>query len=164
MVDRRLSMRISTIVVALVAAAIVAVGRSASEPAAPAKILSPGVADIMIATQVRHAKLWLAGAVRNWELAEYQIDELKEGLEDIVKYYPVYKEIPVGAMIEETVMKPIAEVEAAVKARDRARFAAAYDRLTAACNACHVSSNRPFIVMRRPSGSAFPSQLFVPRR
>ena len=52
----------------------------------------------------------------------------------------------------------------AIKAKDRTRFAAAYDRLTAACNTCHQSANRPFIVIQRPSSSAFPNQSFAPRR
>ncbi len=138
-------------------------GDAGAESAAT-KVYSPGVADIMIATQVRHAKLWLAGDARNWELADYQIDELKEGLEDIVKYFPVYKDMPVGQMIEATAMAPISEVEAAVKARDRAKFIGAFDKLTAACNTCHQSSNRPFIVIQRPTGSAFPNQSFAPKK
>ena len=54
----------------------------------------------MMATQSHHAKLWLAGNARNWELAEYQVDELKEGLEDAAKHIPDYKGVPVGSMIE----------------------------------------------------------------
>jgi hypothetical protein len=67
-------------------------------------------------------------------------------------------------MIEATIMAPIAEVEAAVKARDRAKFVSAFDKLTAACNTCHESSNRPFIVVQRPTGSAFPNQSFAPKK
>jgi hypothetical protein len=125
---------------------------------------APGLADIMIMTQIRHAKLWLAGDVGNWDLADYEIDELKEGLEDVVKYFPKYKDIPVGQMIEATIMAPIGEVESAIKARDRARFVAAYNNLTGACNTCHQSANRPFIVIQRPTGSAFPNQSFAPKR
>jgi hypothetical protein len=146
--------------------ALAAIGTSArisAQTPAP-KAYSPGVADIMIATQVRHAKLWLAGDARNWPLAEYQIDELKEGLEDIEKYFPVYKDMPVGQMIEATMMAPIAEVEAAIKTQDRTRFATTFDKLTAACNTCHQSSNRPFIVVQRPTGSAFPNQSFAPKK
>jgi hypothetical protein len=125
---------------------------------------APGLAEIMIMTQIRHAKLWLAGDLRNWDLADYQIDELKEGLEDVVKYFPSYKDIPVGQMIEATITTPIGEVESAIKARDRARFVAAYDKLTAACNTCHQSANRPFIVIQRPTASAFPNQSFAPKQ
>jgi hypothetical protein len=42
--------------------------------------------------------------------------------------------------------------------------AVAYNNLTAACNTCHQSANRPFIVIQRPTGSAFPNQSFAPKR
>ena len=96
------------------------------------------------------AKLWLAGDVRNWDMADYQIDELKEGLEDVVKHFPVYKEMPVGQMIGTTIMTPIAEVEKAIKARDRGKFVSTFDKLTDTCNTCHQSANRAFIVVRAP--------------
>jgi hypothetical protein len=134
------------------------------EPAAPPVTYSPGLADIMIATQIRHAKLWLAGEARNWALADYEIDELKEGLEDVVQYFPVYKDMPVGTMVEATIMSPIEEVEKAIKARDPAKFVDTFDQLTAACNNCHQAANRAFIVIQRPSSSTYPNQSFAPRR
>jgi hypothetical protein len=67
-------------------------------------------------------------------------------------------------MIEAATMPPIGDIEAAVKARDSAKFVAAFDRLTAACNACHEAANRGFVVIQRPSTSAFPNQSFAPRR
>jgi hypothetical protein len=97
-------------------------------------------------------------------LADYQLDELKEGLEDVIKYFPVYREIPVGRMIESTAMPAIADVESAIKARDRTKFVSAYDNLTGACNTCHQSANRPFIVIQRPATSPFPNQVFAPKR
>jgi len=152
---------IAALLLALAAAADDARAQSADASKGP---YAPGLADIMIMTQIRHAKLWLAGDVGNWDLADYEIDELKEGLEDVVKYFPKYKDIPVGQMIEGTIMAPIGEVEGAIKARDRARFVAAYINLAAACNTCHQSANRPFIVIQRPTGSAFPNQSFAPKR
>jgi len=149
-------------------------GLSAQEPTgdtAPSKGLeaakeahSPGLVEIMMATQSHHAKLWLAGNARNWDLADYQIDELKEGLEDAAKDIPDYKGVPVGRMIDDLMMPPIAEIESAIKARDGAKFAAAFDKLTAACNACHQGSNRGFIVIQRPAASSFPNQSFAPKR
>jgi hypothetical protein len=144
-------------------AAFEAGGESAGPTPGP---YSPGIAEIMIMTQIRHAKLWLAGDARNWALADYEIDEMKEGLEDVVQYFPVYKDMPVGKMIEATIMSPIEEVEKAIKARDRAGFVAAFDKLTAACNSCHQAANRAFIVIQRPSTSTstFPNQSFAPKR
>src|SRR6187549_2623225 len=98
----------------------------------PHPAYKPELIEFMTFTQIRHAKLWLAGNVGNWELADYEIDELKEGLEDVAKYVPTYKDMPVGKLIESTTMKPIAEVEQAIKARDRSKFASAFDKLSQA--------------------------------
>ena len=135
------------------------------QPATPAKpAFTPGLGEFMTFTQIRHAKLWLAGTASNWDLADYEIDELKEGLEDVVKYVPTYKDMPVGPMIESTIMTPISEVEQAIKARDRNKFTTAFDKLTQACNTCHRSANRAFIVIQRPASSAFPNQSFAAPR
>ena len=124
----------------------------------------PGLAEFMTFAQIRHAKLWLAGAAGNWELADYQIDELKEGLEDTAKLVPTYKNMPIGKMMESIMDAPIADVEKVIKAKDRTKFAVAFDRLTVACNACHQATNRGFIVIQRPSNSAFPNQSFAAPR
>ncbi len=143
-------------------AAALSAGLAAGEPAKEQH--GAGLVEIMMATQSHHAKLWYAGNARNWDLADYQIDELKEGLEDAAKQIPDYKGVPIGSMIENLMMPPIAEVESAIKAQDRAKFVAAYDKLTAACNACHNGSKRGFVVIQRPAGAAFPNQAFAPKR
>jgi hypothetical protein len=130
----------------------------------PAKPYEPGLVEFMMYVQIHHTKLWLAGSARNWDLADYQVDELKELLEDIAKSIPVYKEVPVGKMIEATAMAPIGDIEAAIKARDGKAFASAFDKLTAACNSCHEAANRGFIVVQRPTTSPFPNQSFAPRK
>ena len=150
------------IAVATGLAAVLAAGLAAGEPAKEAH--GPGLIDFMMTTQHHHAKLWYAGNARNWDLADYQADELKEVLEDAAKAIPDYKGIPVGSMIGNLAMPPIAEIESAIKNRDRAKFVAAYDKLTAACNTCHQGSKREFIVIQRPVGQAFPNQSFAPRR
>ncbi len=32
----------------------------------------------MGATQIRHAKLWLVGKAKNWELANYELNEIAD--------------------------------------------------------------------------------------
>jgi hypothetical protein len=137
-----------------------ATNNATSQPAQP---YMPSLVEFMINVQSHHAKLWLASVARNWDLADYQVDELKELLEDIAKRVPDYKGTPVGKMIESITMPPIGDIESAIKARDSAKFAAAFDQLTAACNACHEAANRGFIVIRRPATSQFPNQSFAPR-
>jgi hypothetical protein len=140
-------------------AVVSAPGNVMSEPAKP---YEPGLVEFMMLVQSHHAKLWLAGSARNWDLADYQVDELKELLEDIAKRIPVYKDVSVGKMIEATAMAPIGDVEAAIKARDGKAFASAFDKLTAACNSCHEAANRGFITVQRPTTSSFPNQSFAP--
>ena len=130
----------------------------------PAKPYEPGLIEFMLTVQSHHAKLWLAGNASNWDLAEYQADELKELIEDIATRVPVYKDVPVGKMIEASSLPPLGDVEKAIKARDGKAFASAFDKLTAACNACHEASNRGFIVIQRPAAAAFPNQSFAPKR
>jgi hypothetical protein len=50
----------------------------------------PGLGEFMARIQTNHAKLWLAGEARNWELAE------KEVFSDVQDFIPRYKDIPVG--------------------------------------------------------------------
>ena len=133
-------------------------------PAAAKPNFVPGLGEFMTLAQTRHAKLWFAGNAGNWALADYEIDELKEGFEDAITYVPTFKDIPVAKMIKDNIMGPIAEVESAVKTRDRTRFAAAFDKLTAGCNACHQAANHNFIVIQRPQSPAFPNQVFTPAR
>jgi hypothetical protein len=133
-------------------------------PGDPPKAYIPTLADLMLLVQFRHAKLWLAGQASNWELANFAIHEIEEGLEEAGRLHPTYKDAPIGKMIEDTIKAPIEELENAVKARNRTTFDKAYDRLTDACNACHQASNHAFIVIRRPAGSPFPNQSFAPNR
>lgn len=39
-------------------------------------------------TQLRHFKLSFAGKLRNWELAAYELDQIKESFQDAATLYP----------------------------------------------------------------------------
>ena len=47
---------------------------------------SPGLGEFMSGIQVHHAKLWFAGTNENWKLADFEIHEIMEAVEDIQKY------------------------------------------------------------------------------
>jgi len=89
---------------------------------------------------------------------------MEEGFEDMGKLHPTYKDSPIGPMIAGSVKPAIEDVEKAIKANSRRAFTVAYDKLTAACNTCHQSTNLAFIVIQRPAGSPFPNQSFGPAR
>jgi len=76
----------------------------------------PGLGEIMTLQQMRHLKLWFAAQSGNWGLADYELDELKEGFEDITKYYPTKDNVPTGTMAEAVVAKEVADLAKAIEA------------------------------------------------
>jgi hypothetical protein len=122
----------------------------------------PGLGEIMSLQQMRHAKLWLAGAQGNWALADYELDELREGFEDASKLHPTFEGVPVAAMIAALTPAPLEALGKAIKGRGAADFRRSFDSLTAACNACHQAAHRSFIRITRPKGSTFSNQEFGP--
>ena len=117
----------------------------------------PRLGDIMNAVQSRHIKLWFAGKALNWELAAYELRQLKAGL---LEAAVLYEGIPVTNVT--TMTKPVQSISDAIEARDGKRFAKAVGELTDGCNACHQSMGRGFIVMRMPTASPFSNQSFAP--
>ena len=138
-------------------------GHPSHEPAAKETYAS-GLGEIMSLQQMRHLKLWFAGAAKNWALADYELDELKEGFDDLIKFFPTKDDMPVGQMAGSTAVPTLPDLKAAIDARDAAKFAAAFDKLTGACNSCHQASNHGFIVIQRPASSPYSNQSFAPKK
>jgi hypothetical protein len=120
----------------------------------------------MTLQQMRHTKLWLAGQAGNWDLARYEVKELGEGFDDIVKFHPTHEDSSVAPKdaIPRMVTGPVNELRAAVQKRDPTAFEAAYDGLTKACNDCHQATNFGFNVVQRPQTNPYPNQVFAPVR
>ncbi len=139
-----------------------------SHEAAPAptvqKAYIPGIEQFMNVIQAEHTKLWYAGEAGNWPLAAYNLAEIKELMSDLEDLFPTFKSMPFADMLDAVIVGHVAALEKAVDAKDAKAFAAGYDRLTAACNACHQATGNGFLVMRRPSPGAFPDQDFTPKK
>ncbi|MFI3135698.1 MAG: hypothetical protein QX197_02875 [Methylococcaceae bacterium] len=127
---------------------------------------TPGLGEIMSMTSTRHAKLWFAGQGQNWALAEYELEELREGFEDAAKYHPTHKEItqPIPKLIATTMDHSMDEVEKAIKAKNILLFTQHFDAVTAGCNACHQASAFGFNIVTRPTSNAFSNQVFSTAR
>jgi hypothetical protein len=123
---------------------------------------TPGLGEIMSVQQMRHSKLWFAGRARNWALADYELSELKEGFDDVVKFSPTHDGVALTPIVEAIAGKEIADLDTAIKAQDRAAFASGFDKLTAACNACHQATRHAFITIQRPTGLPYTNQNFAP--
>jgi len=122
----------------------------------------PGLGEIMSLQQMRHAKLWLAGSQKNWPLADYELDELREGFDDVQKLHATHDGIPVGAMAKSLTTPPAEALAKAIDVKDAAAFTKSFDQLTEACNSCHRAAKHGFIVITRPATSPFPNQKFTP--
>ena len=108
----------------------------------------------MALQQMRHIKLRFAGRAGNWPLADYEIDELKEGFDEVDQQLG-------GDTVEKAVGARIAALEKAVEAKNRVAFANAFDQLSAGCNSCHLALDGAFIVIRRPTSLPYSNQSFA---
>src|SRR5580704_11964822 len=97
----------------------------------------PGLGEIMTLQQLRHIKLWFAGSAGNWALADYEIGELNEGFEDVDKLLG-------GGTADKMVGAPLKDLQKIIDGKNRAAFPAAFDSLSAGCNACHHALDHAF--------------------
>jgi hypothetical protein len=127
------------------------------DAAQPAEEHMAGLGEIMLLQQARHIKLWFAGSASNWPLADHEIDELKEGFDDVNKQLG-------GDTVENAVGGPMAALEKAIDGKNRAAFGKAFDQLSAGCNGCHHTLNHGFIVIQRPTLQPYTNQVFKPQK
>jgi hypothetical protein len=130
--------------------------------AATAAAYVPGLGEIMSLQQIRHAKLWYAGARGNWALANYELDELREGFDDASRLHPTHENVPVEALLARLTPAPLEALGKAIRGKSPAEFRRSFDGLTAVCNTCHQAANHGFIRIRRPAGPAYGNQEFAP--
>ncbi len=92
----------------------------------------------------RYGELHFAGQDENWELALHQIEEIREVMELSLVRRPKY------AQAAPLLTEPLAAVETAAEAGDLGSFTAAFSRLTAACNTCHLMTDHAFVHVAPP--------------
>jgi len=133
-----------------------------SQQAAGAKPYVPDLGDFMGDSQLRHFKLWFAGRSQNWELALYEIEQIRKSFENAAIYYPKLGDADNAGLIKSEGYAPLDAVRSAVEARSSARFGVEFDKLTRACNQCHRETHFGFIQVQVPTASPFSNQTFVP--
>jgi hypothetical protein len=145
-----------TIIIAAAIAGLAAISACATDA------YVPGLGEMMTLQQMRHTKLWLAGQAGNWDLVTYEVEELGEGFDDVVKYHPTHKDAPVAPKdaIPRMITEPLAQLRSIAAKKDSAGFPPAYDALTNACNNCHKAMDFGFNVVGRPTGNPFTNQIF----
>jgi len=116
----------------------------------------PGFGEFMGNIQVHHAKLWFAGTNSNWALADFEVSEIKETLENLKKYQAARVETKSLPMIE-----PVLEsVAGAIKKQEKNEFKKMFTTLTETCNQCHRAVDYPFNDVKIPDRPPFGNQVF----
>lgn len=112
--------------------------------------------------QQHHAKLYYSGMNENWDLAAYQIDEIKEGLDQATELHEHFKDIK-GSLkdLRHVTDQGVAETEAAIQKKSKTLFLGAYKNLTHSCNQCHQAADHGFIVIQSPVTGMFSNQKFA---
>lgn len=121
------------------------------------KTYKPGLGEFMSGIQVHHAKLWFAGQGKNWKLADFEMGEIREAVEDIQHYCtdrPEIKSLPMLAPTLDTMDK-------AIKQQDEQAFTSAFATLTNTCNGCHHATSHEFNVIKVPDTPPFSNQVFA---
>jgi hypothetical protein len=127
--------------------------------------VQPGVGEIMGVIQQHHAKLFYAGTRENWPLAEYELNEIQENLDEIVQLYPgKFKEaqVPLSELIPTMTKAIIAGVQQAIQQKNEKSFVQSYEALSKSCSSCHTAANDPFIKIQTPAPGMFSDQNFEP--
>jgi|SRR3972149_2661142 len=116
----------------------------------------PGLGEFMLTVQTHHAKLWFAGINENWLLADFEIGEIKETLDNAVKYLPERKETMDIPMI----FPVLDSLQVSVNKKDLKMFSGNYKILTQTCNECHKAIHFEFNVIKTPTSEPVSDQEF----
>ena len=118
----------------------------------------PGFGEFMSSIQVHHAKLWFAGTNNNWELADFEVHEIQESLDDIRQFNTDRPEVKSIGMI----LPSIDSMNNAIKLKDQQLFKSSFIFLTNTCNNCHKATEHTFNIITIPSNPPVSNQSFKP--
>jgi hypothetical protein len=124
----------------------------------------PSLAVVMQLIQLSHFKLWLAGNLRNWPLADYELSQMKATLQDARTLFP---NVP-GADTR-SISQSAEDFREAIRTKDGHKFDAAFKKFTSECNSCHERVGLGFIEIKIPvtsptMTSPLSNQLFAPEQ
>ena len=117
------------------------------------KRTQPELGQQMLMLELRHDRLWWAGEAGNWNLAYYMAGELGEDIQGIVDTNGDAAELQpqkLSEVMPAMLNAPLKNLMEAIGTHDKAKFARAYDDLSAACTGCHRVAGNPMLVIQRP--------------
>jgi len=122
------------------------------------KELAPGLGEYMTTIQLHAGKLWFAAKATNWELAEYELDELKETMETAKALNAEKNGVKISNVLDSVLQTQVAQLAESVKRKSSGEFQKSYDEMLSACNGCHTEAGYKFIHIIRPSAPPVTNQ------
>jgi hypothetical protein len=146
-------LRRRTRVAILGVAALVALACSGRDAPTPA----PRFGELMTAVGRRFELLGRAGVARRWELAAFELGELREAFEDVpAAIVPADAKVDVRQLAKGFVPGMESALAGAIATRDETALVAAFSTAAQACNACHRASGKAFIEVPSHPGDGVP--------
>ena len=121
-----------------------------------AETYKPGFGEFMSGIQTHHAKLWFAGINNNWPLADFEIQEIEEALEDVREFCKDRPEVKVIGMITPA----LDSTKNSIQRKNLTLFKSSFLLLTNTCNNCHKATEHAFNVITIPTNPPFSNQKF----
>ncbi|HEY6364618.1 MAG TPA: hypothetical protein VI585_07480 [Candidatus Binatia bacterium] len=118
----------------------------------------PGLGDYMTTIQLHVGKLWFAAKASNWELAKYELDELKETMEAAEALNAEKNGVKISGVLDAVLQTQVAQLAASIERKNPAQFQNSYDETLSACNGCHTEAGYRFIHIIRPSAPPVTNQ------
>jgi hypothetical protein len=129
------------------------------------RLRPPELGHQMLELQIRHDRLWWAGEAGNWNLAYFMVGELGEALRGIEASNgdaPELQPQKLSAVMPAVMNPAVQGLQQALARHDKADFERAFDRLSAACTACHAIAGDTFLHIQRPSTPLLDNLRYAP--
>jgi hypothetical protein len=125
-----------------------------------AKESMPGLGDYMTTIQLHVGKLWFAAKASNWELAKYELDELKETIEAAKGLNAEKNGVKISGVLDSVLQTQVAQLAESIERKNSAEFQKSYDETLSACNGCHIEAGYKFIHIVRPTAPPVTNQMW----
>ena len=118
----------------------------------------PGLGDYMTTIQLHVGKLWFAAKASNWELAKYELDELKETMEAAKALNVEKNGVKISDVLDSVLQTQGAQLAESIEDKSPVEFQKSYDETLSACNGCHTEVGYRFIDIIRPTAPPVTNQ------
>jgi hypothetical protein len=113
------------------------------------------------------SNLWFAGEREHWDLANFYWMETRSHLRWAIRIIPLRKDnagndVDVQDILTGFENGPLAELQAAIAAKDKSLFEKRYRATLENCYSCHKSADKPFLRPQLPSRPETPIINFDP--